>query len=198
MLISQGTTANRGREVHGKGGCNFKELGAFLWGMKSLQITPLLFVIMVSITSCSSWPFDDCGPFPEGYNWEKKDYQFGVPFSLDSLHSDTLNIRLRSYGYASDTEVVYSDQLDSFSITVDVQGENYEDKTAEETWKPYYKYFWSQQELGISFVGDYFKTQGKGSQNPQCIPAPYNVLNITKIKIEVPKSLKHVIIDMAY
>ena len=160
--------------------------------------TIIIFIILVGCWLSSCGPADTCGPFPEGYNWEKKDYQFRVPFSLDSLHSDTLNIGLRSYGYTSDTEVVYSDQLDSFVITVDVQGENYEDKTAEETWKPYYKYYWSRQELAISFVGDYFMIKGKNSQTPQCSPAPYNVLNVTKIRIEVPKSLKHVIVDMTY
>lgn len=130
-------------------------------------------IIFIAIIGCwlsSCWPIDTCGPFPEGYNWEKKDYQFRVPFSLDSLHSDTLNIRLYSHGHTSDTEIVYSDQLDSLAITVDVQGENYEDKTAGETWKPYYKYYWSQKELGVNFVANYFRAQGKGSQDPQCIP----------------------------
>ena len=164
--------------------------------MKNAVLILVAGMLMIGLSSC--WPVDTCGPFPEGYNWEKKDYQFKVPFSLDSLRSDTLNIRLYSHEHTSDTEIVYSDQLDSVAIIVDVQGENFEDKTAGETWKPYYKYYWPREELGINFVGDYFRAQGKGSQNPQCSSAPYDVLTVTKLRIEMPRTLKHVIIHHAY
>lgn len=158
--------------------------------MKKTLLNLLAGMLMIGLCSC--WPFDTCGPFPEGYNWEKKDYQFRVPFSLYSLHSDTLNIRLYSHGNTSDAEVIYSTQLDSFAITVDVEGKNFESKTAEDSWKPYYKYYWSRQELAINFVGDYFQAQGKNSQNPQCSPPIYDDLYVTKLRIEVPMTLKHI------
>jgi hypothetical protein len=156
--------------------------------MKTSVVLFLLFAAACCFNACDSCSFDG-----ESYNWEKRDYKFGVPFSLDSLSSDTLNIRFYSFGgFASDAEVIYSSQLDTFAITVDVQGENYQKKTEEDSWKPYYKYYWTKQELVINFQNDYFKTRGNFSQNPQCTPALSDVLSVTKLKVEVPAKLRHV------
>lgn len=158
--------------------------------MKNLLITPLLFTMMILMSSCSGLPWE-CGPFPEGYSWEKKDHVFMVPSYPDSLASDTIMIWVLSYGEALPS-IVYSPVLDSFKITSDISGKNFWTAGADTMWKPTHEYRWAEKELLLDYWFTPNHNQTKSSQSPQCTPAPDDQVYVTKMKIEAPKTIKFV------
>ena len=120
--------------------------------MKKLLISSIAAVFISALSSCSGW-FDDCGPFDEGYNWEKKEQITSIPFYPDSLASDSITIRLIDLGDSPDSvKVIYSSTIDSFRVTADAFGTNFTTLGADTAWKPTYRYLWGIRQMDINLT----------------------------------------------
>ena len=161
-----------------------------------MRATLLLFMSlqMGVLSSCESWL---CPDPDRGYTWEKKDYVLTVPFSPDSLATDSMYIKFYVNGNLPSPEIIYSSILDSFRITTDVKGSYFYGGNEDSIWSPKYKYVWNLQ----MFVLDYFYLHHiqtvKNAQSPQCQPAQ-EVVEVTKLKIEVPRQIRRIEVKKFY
>lgn len=156
--------------------------------MKKILTLLIAVVSIATLSSCSSW-FDDCGPFDEGYTWEKKDHVFMVPYYHDSLGGDSLSIRVYYLSDGIEPEIVYSSSLDSFKITTDIRGSYFYSDGADSLWKPYYDYEWGYETLYLGYSVFEYTPAKQFSQTPQCSP-PVNDIDVQKIRVEVPKNIR--------
>ena|SRR5688572_12633149 len=151
--------------------------------------TTILFIAIIGCWFCSCEPADTCGPFPQGYDWEKKNTLLTIPFYPDSLKMDTLRISVEASNFPSDSKILYSSAIDSFQITSDVVGSNYMTAGADTLWKPTFQYRWSENKLILSYNGDISIIKRKNSQDPQCTPPRTDYISITRLLIVVPKTI---------
>lgn len=160
--------------------------------MKKLLIAPFLFALMMSITSCSGFPWE-CGPFDEGYTWEKKDHVFMVPFYPDSVKSDTLHLQITNLEKSAQRDIVYSSTLDSFRIITNIRGSYFDAPGTDTIWSPRYYYDFGSRVgwLSLNYMYHNYHIAKHHSQTPQCSP-PFDDIDIQKLRIEVPKHIKYV------
>jgi hypothetical protein len=153
----------------------------------------VIFISILGCWLCSCGPADTCGPFPQGYNWERKALPTSIPFYPDSLLSDSIRIRFADWYYNLDSvKVFYSSTLDSFRITADALGTNFFIAGADTNWRPKHSYVWNAKQMDIYFQNYIPVSTQKNSQSPQCSPIPGDYLTVSNVSIEVPKTIKYV------
>ena len=162
--------------------------------MKNIIVFLTNITVALSLSSC--WLTDNCGPFEEGYYWEKKNDVTFIPFYPDSLASDSITINYTDWEYESDSvEVVYSSTLDSFKVTADAYGSNFITPGADTSWEPIYSYSYSKGQMSISMTNYKPKNNPKNTQTPQCSPFPAEHLTISNVVIEAPRTIHKVRIN---
>lgn len=158
--------------------------------MKYTILLFLLFIAACCFNACESFFCPDPDP---GFTWEKKDYVFMVPFYRDSLGSDSLEL-LFFPGYRNQTpEILYSATLDSFRITTDIKASQFYEPNEDTAWSPIYDYSWKSKNLRLDYWFNHLISISttKNTQSPQCDQMGY-VIEITRLKIEVPRTLKYI------
>ncbi|HEY6171787.1 MAG TPA: hypothetical protein VIX80_05980 [Candidatus Kapabacteria bacterium] len=154
----------------------------------------LLFAAACCFNACESFFCPDPDP---GFTWEKKGYVLTVPFSPDSLAADSLYIKLYVDGNLPSPEIIYSSTLDSLRITTDVKGSYFYGGSEDTIWSPKYKYVWNLQALVLDYFYLHQLQTMKNGQTPQCEPAQ-QVVEVTKLKIEVPRQVRRIEIKKFY